>query len=223
MKKSTKKLLLKLLIVIAIWVLGVKYNDYDFFGLLEIFVFIMGLSFIPMIILYFYRFRKKLSVSSLHKVFRFFIWANIIIIALLLLSNYYFDDLIFEWWDIKDFLPTFLPMVGVIILLSILSRVNSALISNKERKDNVLIPFIKNNKEASIAILTILLVMMTTLIIYTDIQNRINDVYDWNLDSGLNVDTWVRDAYNLAFMKIATFGSFIIASGYILIYSLKKK
>ena len=132
MKKSTKKLSLKLLLVIVIWIIGVQFNDYSLGGLLEIYVFLIGIAFVPIIFLYAYRYKKKLKLDSLHKVFRFFVWLFIVALAIhavaLFISGgpYYF-----EWWDLGEEILSLLPPLIIILLLFGLFRINKYLVPKK--------------------------------------------------------------------------------------------
>jgi len=224
MKKSTKKLLLKLLLVIVIWVMGVQLNDVGF-GLLEVYVFFIGLVLIPMIIIYAYRYINKLDVNILHKIFRFIVWLFIIILIINAFGLAMYDyPYLYFFWD--DILISISPSILVIILLSLILKVNSSLIPKKDRNKSKLLTLIKKNKELTIAIFAIILCLSVIIGVLTYAQYEIDSIIEMELDlitSPEQSDFYIQNQYTNAYKQVATFGGFIMASAFLLIYSLKKK
>jgi hypothetical protein len=227
MKKSTKKLLLKLLLVIIIWIMGVQLNDFGS-GLLEVYVFFIGLVLIPIIIIYAYRYINKLDVNILHKVFRFIVWLFIImlIINAFGLAMYDYPYLYFFLDDIGEILISISPSILIIILLSLMLKVNSSLIPQKDRNKSKLLTLIKKNKELTIAVFAIILCLSVIIGVLTYAQYEIDFIIEMELDlitSPEQSDLYIQNQYTNAYKQVATFGSFIMASAFLLIYSLKKK
>jgi hypothetical protein len=226
MKELTKKLTLKFLIVIAIWIIGVQLNDFEASALLEVYGFFMGITFIPILILYLYRYKKKVNVHLLHRTFRFFTWFYIVVLVIhsiiLFLGDYPYY---LEWWDIGELIESLSVVAAMALLLVFLLKINTSLIPKNDRKDNRLISTIRKNKEVSITVFSIILVLVMTVTILSNAQNRVDVAYDWLLDGMWDEqwDAYIQTIYNNAYKKVFIFGSFIIASGFMLIYSLKRK
>ena len=224
-----KKLLLKLLIIIAIWVMGVQLNTYDLFILLEFFGFFIGMTFIPIIAIYVYRYKKKIQVKTLHKVFRFLVWLFIVMLTVyaimtFLMSFYYSYYYALDWNDFREALLETLPAISLIVLLGLLLKVNTSLIPKNERTKIKLLTIIKQNKERVLVICTIIVVY-----IYGWYQwHRASEFDSFLWESGgygdMMLDAISRQHfYELAFMKLAMFGGFVFGSLLLLMNVFKKK
>jgi hypothetical protein len=223
MKKLKTKLIVQLLLVIVLWVIGMSFGLND---VLELYGFLMLASLLPIIAIRFYRHKRKKEIGSLHKTFNFFVWFYIILTVMLLLT-YFIDDYPYhlEWWSIEDLLYIVVPLTIMIAILFILRKINSSLMPINQKKENFLVVFVKNNKEISLAMLAIILVLVVSITILVNTQNTIDQLYDWGLSdviSGEQLDIYIQNLYTNMYKKITTFGSFIFASAFLLLYSFKK-
>jgi len=229
-----KFILLKLVLVISIWIIAVQINSYDIWGVLEFFGFLIGITFIPIIALDFYRNKKKRKIKSLHKVFRFCTWLFIALLAIYAISPYilfyysYISSHISPYynnsWDIKESFIIIWPPLVIIALLSLLLKINAYLIPKNERTKIKLLTIIKQNKERVIVICAIVMVF-----IYGWHQWHMAGQFDSFLWESGGYGDMMLDAisrqhfYELAFMKLTMFGGFVFGSLLLLMNVFKKK
>jgi len=241
-----KKLLLKLLLVIAIWVIGVQLNTYDLFELLDFFGSFIGMTFIPIIAIYFYRYKKKRKIKSLHKVFRFFVWLFIILLTFYAFSPYIFGyslyvypyHIYFDFWNIKELFIMILPSSIIIILLIVLLKINTSLIPKDERTKINLLTILQSIKKINLSLSTIIkqniksiiiICAITVVFLYGRYQwnqaGELDDFQLWELSRFDPVVTYMKmhQFYEMAFMRIIMFGGFVFGSLLLLMGVFRKK
>jgi hypothetical protein len=224
MKKLTKKLSLEALLIIVLWVIGISFG---FNSELELYGLLMLVTLMPIVILYAYRQKRKKEIGYLNKVFCFFTSLYIVVSIFWVLSTIIGEYLFYlSWMGLSDFLYYFTPLALMIIILFILKKINRSLMPEKNKQENQLIPVIKINKEVTIAIIAIVFVLIITVTSLVNTQDRVDQVFDWGFDysiSGKEKDLYIQNLYTNMYKQILTFGGFVFASAFLLIYSLNKK
>ncbi|MBP9802381.1 hypothetical protein KBC40_02220 [Patescibacteria group bacterium] len=213
MFKQKKAILIKLLLLLLMWSVPIL-GGYE-----DLIIVLMLLIFAPILVLFFYRLNKNVSIEKLNKVFRFFVWF-FILFYLFGLGHFFITEYPYDmtWWTMEDTLGYIVSPILNLIILSIMLKVNTFFIPREKSR---LIASIKNNKETAVAIVAIILALALALTLWFGSEWGLNRFIAWS--NGEVSDIFINDTRNFAIKKIVVSCGLIFTSAFLLIYSFKKK